>query len=205
MQRIKGSEWTNMRNVKNPSSEVEVCGKPILIEPVSKRIKVYKLPNLNRFNEFISKLRIIGKQRDCDKLIFYVKEADRHVIKNQMTCLEGKIESFFNGEDAFIYALFLNPERHQTDLSEAEMKVLDLIKKRKETNLSYHLPKDYTMRWAVKEDAEQMAKLYKTVFKSYPTPMNDPNFIIEMMSGDVYFLIVEKEGKIVSACSAIYY
>ncbi|WP_227936048.1 putative beta-lysine N-acetyltransferase [Alkalihalobacillus deserti] len=191
-----------MQIVKNSSCEVKVYGKPILIEPVSKRMKIYKLPNLTMIDQFISKLKRLGKQRKCDKLIFYVKEAEKHVIKKHMTCLEGKIESFFNDEDAFIYALFLNPERHQIHLSEAEMTVLDLIKKRNKGNSNYQLPKDYKMRWAKKEDAPQMAKLYKTVFKSYPTPMNDSNFIIDMMSSDVYFFIVEKDSEIVSACSA---
>ncbi|MDA8352528.1 MAG: hypothetical protein M0Z65_04930 [Firmicutes bacterium] len=58
------------------------------------------------------------------------------------------------------------------------------------------------MSKAVKADTPEMARLYDTIFETYPTPMNDPQYISDMMDRQVFFSIIRYRGRIVSACSA---
>ncbi|WP_280771153.1 putative beta-lysine N-acetyltransferase [Salipaludibacillus daqingensis] len=193
-----------MNALKDHSFTISLFGSSILLEPTSKRLKVYKLPASEQMEPFIRSLKQLGKQHQCDKLIFYVKLSEQPMIHPYSTRYEGMIESFFDGEDAHIYAIFLDPQRGQTHLSEQEKNVFRLVHRKRGEGPThrFQLPAGFHMRWGNKRDAQQMATLYKTVFKSYPTPMNDPEFIKQMMDDDVYFLIVQHNRDIVSACSA---
>lgn len=193
-----------MNTLKDHSFTLSMFGTSILFEPISKRLKVYKLPAKNQIYPFIRSVKQLGQQHDCDKLIFYVKLVDQAIIHPYASRYEGMIKSFFNGENAHIYAIFLDPDRNHLQLSEREKNVFQLIhrKKGKGPTHRFELPSGFHMRWAKKQDAEQMSILYKTVFKSYPTPMNEPEFIKQLIDEDVYFLVVEHNNYIVSACSA---
>ncbi|MFP3637406.1 GNAT family N-acetyltransferase, partial [Bacillus sp. SIMBA_033] len=48
----------------------------------------------------------------------------------------------------------------------------------------------------------KLAKLYDTVFETYPTPMNEPDYIQKVMEEGTVFYAVEHDGHIVSAASA---
>ena len=63
-------------------------------------------------------------------------------------------------------------------------------------------PKGYELRKADESDADLLANLYRTVFKIYPTPMNDPSYIKKCMKNHTIFYIFTYEEKIVSAASA---
>ncbi|WP_416147963.1 putative beta-lysine N-acetyltransferase [Salipaludibacillus sp. HK11] len=193
-----------MNTLKDHSFTMAMFGTSVLFEPTSKRLKVYKLPLQDQIEPFIQSVKQLGEKYECDKLIFYVKLSEQSLIHRYTTRYEGMIESFFNGDDAHIYALFLYPERNLSHFSKREKDVFRIVNRKKGEGLThqFHLPTSYYMRWAVKEDADQMSSLYKTIFKSYPTPMNEPEFIKQMMDDEVYFLVVEHDRKIVSACSA---
>lgn len=72
-----------------------------------------------------------------------------------------------------------------------------------------HLKKDqgtwqdeYVMRKADTQDIHKLAKLYDTVFETYPTPMNESDYIQKVMEEGTVFYAVEHDGHIVSAASA---
>ncbi|WP_163539465.1 putative beta-lysine N-acetyltransferase [Gracilibacillus sp. YIM 98692] len=191
-----------MKMLKTTPQDLAYFGRTVSVEPISQRIKIYQMPTGEELNSFLDRLKLVAKDTNCDKLIFYLRDHQTGEIKQHGACYEGKIKGFFNGATAYIYALFLDPARHKTDRLASEKKVFDVIQKRQQISTNFELPTGYQMRWADLKDAKQMANLYQTVFQSYPTPMNDPVFIEEMMQSDVYFLVVQHNGMIVSACSA---
>ncbi|MFB5660320.1 putative beta-lysine N-acetyltransferase [Alteribacillus sp. HJP-4] len=192
-----------MQIVKDQAYELTVSEMNILLEPISRRIKIYKLPQKNKLKDFINILKEVSDIHKCDKVIFYVKKNEKEWLPSFSCSYEGRIEGFFNGEDAFIYSLFFIPSRNDaTVLVKEENHILELAKQRRVVIKHAPVPTGYKMRWAHADDVKQLAALYDTVFQSYPTPMNDPQFIREMMDCDVYFLVVEKGKEIVSACSA---
>ncbi|SFP81026.1 putative beta-lysine N-acetyltransferase [Salibacterium halotolerans] len=174
----------------------------IVIESFSHRIKVYKLPPFPQWNAYLASLYDLAVEQNCDKLIFYVKNRERHRFKKAPFIHEGEIKGFFRGIDAFIYSWFLNPQRaYHVDRLQEDNVLKNAFDLPAEKNRSF-FPKGYTMRHPGENDAEEMARLYRAVFQTYPTPMHDPEFIRKVMKEEVYFTIMEYEGSIVSACSA---
>ncbi|MFZ4450380.1 putative beta-lysine N-acetyltransferase [Salibacterium aidingense] len=173
-----------------------------VIEPFSQRIKVYALPPVTEMEEFLFSLKKLASDQLCDKLIFYVKAEDRHRFTKRPYVWEGKIKGFFQGKDADIYAWFLQPDRYRDVDVKKEQKVLKDVLTIPEKAGRSNLPAFYSMRHPAEADAEEMAQLYRSVFKTYPTPMHDPAFIRDVMKEQVFFTVVEYQGSIVSACSS---
>lgn len=182
--------------------ELTTLGKVIDLDPHNRRIKVYQMPQEEIFLEVKESLEKMALEKQCDKIIFYSKEDEVDCL-NQVDCeKEGLIHGFFQGEDAHIYSLFLNEERNQPVAWEQEQKVMEIIKQNQKEALELELPDEFTLRSAQIDDAPRMAKLYDDVFETYPTPINQAEFIEEMMNDHVYFTIVEHQGELISACSA---
>ncbi|MDR6225103.1 putative beta-lysine N-acetyltransferase [Desmospora profundinema] len=171
------------------------------VEPISRRIKVYGLPD-GYDVETMRYLTALGEKEKCDKLIFYVKRHDRKTMKERNFVYEGYIGGFFRGETAYIYATFLNPERNRPVTKAEAEQVMERVRRDNKESVNPPLPKGYIMTYATKEDAKEMSRLYDRVFETYPTPMNDPSYIEEMMDQQVYFTLVKYRGRIVSASSA---
>ncbi|GGF27819.1 putative beta-lysine N-acetyltransferase [Halobacillus andaensis] len=181
-------------------SALTLFGKGLNIETISRRIKVYDLPE--DVPGFMRKLTRIAAKVDCDKLIFYVKPAtgEEAAVKNLAFQYEGKIEGFFRGEDTKIYAKYLNPARNKPDQGNVITRVQkrNAISQRRKESLS----DDYTIKWAEEVDSEEMAELYNSVFSKYPTPIHDPSYIVKLMRSNVYFSLIYEGDLLVSACSA---
>ena len=58
------------------------------------------------------------------------------------------------------------------------------------------------MRKATDADAEELSRLYALVFATYPTPMNDPQYIRKTMKEGTIYYVVEYDGTIACAASA---
>ncbi|SMO76255.1 putative beta-lysine N-acetyltransferase [Melghirimyces algeriensis] len=174
-------------------------GQKVDVEPISRRMKVYQLSD--PVDRMIEKLKKVAYEEQCDKLLFYVKKEEKDALKGKRFIPEGYIDGFFQGEAAYIYSLFLDPKRNRpVDLKE-EQRVMEVVKGNRKKAVKPSLPDGYTMQNAQAKDAPEMAELYQQVFETYPTPMNDPQFIREMMNNQVFFTVVKYHGCIVSACS----
>lgn len=129
------------------------------------------------------------------------KEHVHSFIKNDYVH-ESTIHSFFKGKDGYNVSYFYNKERAFSDRTEKEDEILNNAMKdwNQFTQTQY---KNFSIRTGTEEDAEEMAKLYDIVFKTYPTPMDNPEFIKNMIRSDqVLFKLVEYNETIVSAASA---
>lgn len=183
-------------------SEPALREKPLIdVEPISRRIKIYALPSPSTIESSIKYLKDLGRTKNCDKLLFYLTEDEIKLLDPFECEREGFIGGFFRGKDAHIYSIFLNPDRKKTVAPKEEERVMELVESDNKQTGS-NLPDGYVMRQATETDAPRMARLYDTVFKSYPTPINDPDFIINLMNNNVFFTVVKKDLEIVSACSA---
>jgi putative beta-lysine N-acetyltransferase len=176
-------------------------GNTIEVDPQNSRIKIYQLPNKD-IDKTIKYFKLMGLEKKCNKIIFYLKENEINLFSGYDLRHEGIIKGFFQGKNAYIYSMFLDPPLIiDPAISAKEEKVMEIIKS---YNLKFELPvpKEYVVRTAKEKDAPKMAQLYDTVFKSYPTPMNDPQYIVLMMNNYAYYTIVEHNHKIISACAA---
>ncbi|WP_144521694.1 putative beta-lysine N-acetyltransferase [Bacillus pumilus] len=147
---------------------------------------------------------VLQEASDCKASKVIVKVRREHVplFLEKGFRLEGVFSHYFLGSDAYGMSLFLTEERMNSSywLEEDEIVASIQAKEIKEDQGTWQ--DEYVMRKADLKDVNKLAKLYDTVFETYPTPMNESEYIEKVMEEGTIFYVVEHDGHIVSAASA---
>lgn len=172
----------------------------LTIDPFNKRVRVDDY--LGHFPSCVNKALHVAKETAAEKLIFKVRHENISSLIKEGFCYEAMIDKYYLGNDCyFLVKYFVNERRNSEHWVLEDQIVMDVLESQKQIKVQ-NLPKGYELRKAVESDAEQLANLYLTVFKIYPTPMNDPSYIKKCMKDHTIFYICTFEEKIVSAASA---
>ena len=112
--------------------------------------------------------------------------------------LEGGVNGYFSGDRAFFMSGFLTDERRNSSYWKEEDDILRAVQKldRKEVDVTG------SITLANVGHAHELADLYQEVFKLYPVPLHDPDYVKESMKNGTIFVCIEENGKIISAASA---
>ncbi|MFA9377881.1 MAG: putative beta-lysine N-acetyltransferase [Lachnotalea sp.] len=114
-------------------------------------------------------------------------------------------ELFGNGKDGVFLAKYFSDERKVDEHFELCQKVLQTAinkKKAEKSNVSISkLPKGYTFRKVVPEDAVEVSILYQTVFQTYPFPVHEAEYILQTMKDNVIYFGIWHETKLVALSS----
>ncbi|MFC7370701.1 putative beta-lysine N-acetyltransferase [Fictibacillus iocasae] len=116
--------------------------------------------------------------------------------------VEAHFKGYFNGGDCLFLSRFYTKKRKDSAYWIEEDKTIDHCMKLERSASLPFLPEGCIIRKADTRDASRLAHLYGAVFKVYPTPMNDPDYIKKVMQEGTIFYCAEKDGVIVSAASA---
>lgn len=115
---------------------------------------------------------------------------------------EACISGYFNGkEDAVLLGKYFT-EAESIITNKEDIKEIISIAKTKKTKKKIKLPSDYKLIKCSKKHAEEMADIYKTVFKTYPFPIHDPNYIKSTMDTHIMYFGTKINDKIVALSSA---
>lgn len=176
-------------------------GEDILVDQGNRRIIFYQYDEEN----LVDCLETIGKDEgghQIEKVSVYANEGDANLLEDLDLTLEGKIDGFFNGEDAFIYSHFINPDRRVSHFREEQKQIIRMAQDKYSGIEKLELPKDFQLRNANSSDVVEMANVFTKVFKTYPTPMDEPSYIKKVMKEDTLFSLVVHGDRIVSIASA---
>lgn len=175
--------------------------RSILIDIPNKRIKVLEYQR-EEIEEIDRELEQMAKQLDATKLIIYAKKADVPEYIRLNYRFEGMIDGFFQGTNAHMLARYLSEERALSKAPELADEIVKIsLSKLPEPSMP-PLPSKYKLRQARLDDADKLAALYGLVFKTYPTPMDQPEYVRKTMHQGTCYYVIETDGQIVSAASA---
>lgn len=179
--------------IKNDSARIK-------FDEFNQRVKVISYKG--DLEDLMEKLSAYESKSAIGKIFSIVPKDDISVYKEQGFIIEAKIEQFFNGQPAYFLSKFLTHKRKMSMNLPEEEEVL--IRSREYISEDYMNPtyEKYTIRDVVKEDADELAKLYDEIFETYPSPLNNSNYIQFSMDHNVFFKVALYENKIVSAASA---
>ncbi|WP_209122273.1 putative beta-lysine N-acetyltransferase [Alkalihalobacillus sp. BA299] len=144
----------------------------------------------------------IAKEYSFTKVIIKSKDGDWRKFLSYGYQLEGIIEGFFSGSDAYFMSYYFSDERRTSHYWKEEDDIINSVLELPNNEPIQLLPSIYKMRLATQDDASDLAKLYHHVFPSYPTPMNEKSYIEKVMDEGTIFYLVEWNSEIVSAASA---
>lgn len=136
-----------------------------------------------------------------EKIVFPVRTADALLMTGDGFIEEGKIPGYFRGNDCSFLASFPSLERSFSGTLKTEKRMLREIAGLPRA-IKYDEPPDITLRRAVKEDAEPMAQLFRSVFDSYPTPVFDPDYLSRSMDRGNIYMLACRDGRIAAAAAA---
>ncbi|AKB17284.1 Beta-lysine acetyltransferase [Methanosarcina sp. WWM596] len=174
------------------------------------------------FEEISGALEALAEAEEMEKIIVYTPPEKGHEVKNCGYVEEGIIRGYYPEKDCRIFSSYLDKSRGISFNKEKEDQVIkNCLRKGRGTGKHPHksgnsrkkegwkkqkekiqLPEEYVLRFAVQADASSMATLYSQEFQFYPTPVHMESYLLKTMDSDVLYLLVEKQGKIVSLASA---
>lgn len=144
----------------------------------------------------------IAKANGLTKIVIKSKVTDWETFLSIGCMLEGVFKGYYRGSDAYGMAFYLDLRRRTSDYWIEEDRMLHQVRALPIKPERPPLPADCAMRPATPADAKPLAQLYGSIFQTYPTPMNDPDYVAKVMEEGTIFHVIESGNAIVSAASA---
>ena len=119
----------------------------------------------------------VAQTHALTKIFIKSREDDWQTFLSKGCMLEGIYKGYFRGSDAYCMALYYDLERRTSDYWMEEDQIMNQVLALPLKPDRPAVPDNCTLRIARTEDAGQLADLYGHIFQTYPTPMNDPEYV----------------------------
>lgn len=182
--------------------EITDGGSIIQHGKLNDRVYLMKL-NKNDFPGIIDKINQLGKTYSYTKFFCKVPFWASPLFIADGFIVEAQIPFFYNNKvDVFFMSKFVNHARLM-NLEYSKFNDLsgELISYHENSN-KLEVPSKYQIKHLQKDDADEIGMLYKKVFKSYPFPIYDPEYIRSTMKSHVQYFGVKKNGQLIALASA---
>lgn len=163
------------------------------------RLYIMKLANSDNVEETLGEVESIAKSNKYGKIFAKVSTPLAKYFGNNEYDLEAKVPNLYNGQrDGYFFSKYLNNSRKKVDTSSIESVVNTATMKKKD---SVEDSLASTVEELKTSDVDEIIEVYKSVFKTYPFPIFDRNFVKKSMEDNVRIFGVKSKGKIVAVSS----
>ena len=150
------------------------------------RVYLMKL-SMNDMPQIIVRINELAADFGYTKIFAKIQDCAFDAFKNDGYIEEAYIPNFFSGlAGCHFMGKFLSERRKQDMEAAISQKVLKAALN-KIVEKPPALPAAFSARKVVPGDAEEMAALYRKVFKTYPFPIDDKNYIQRTMADHVVY------------------
>lgn len=166
------------------------------------RIYLMKLADKD-YPGIVKRLDDLAQQNNYTKI--FAKVRNKHLDKFLSNDYEQEahIPDFYaDGEKTFFLGKFLDDGRKKIANQERIDKVIQVAKGKSKIKNSPHLDPQFDYRIAEKADAEDMVKVYKQVFPTYPFPIHDPDYLCKTMDKNLIYFGIWKDEELIALSSS---
>lgn len=150
----------------------------------------------------IGKLDRLAQERSYGKIFAKAPASARNWFLRHGYLTEALVPKFFdNREDACFMGKFLSPERMDGDAGQIR-KVLKAARLKASRQTEPVVPSGFEFRIPRDSDLQEMSRVYRKVFDTYPFPIHDPEYLAASKEGGVIYFSIFKDGKIAALSSA---
>lgn len=149
----------------------------------------------------IDQLKRIGNETGAGKIIAYVQRKQKRFFEQRAFIQEGRIEGYFRGQNACCFSYFIDSERRNSQRIKEEDTLLKALQDDQVRSAPGSLH-EYVIRNVSEADASALADFMGSYFDTYPTPVHDPEYIKNAITGKYLFKIALFQGEIVCTASA---
>ncbi|MCU0630305.1 MAG: putative beta-lysine N-acetyltransferase, partial [Methanoregulaceae archaeon] len=136
------------------------------------------------------------------KIFVKVPESSVDVFTEAGYAAEATIPLFYNGSDTAVFmAKYTDPKRKDVPDATVIAEVLSAAFGYAGERSPDKLMEGFSLMHAHSGDAKEIAALYQSVFKTYPFPIYDPEYIRESMQGQVRYFIIKKSHQLTAVAS----
>lgn len=153
--------------------------------------------------EIVSSLDLLATSRGYSKIFAKVPAWARERFHVGGYAEEARIPGFYpGGEDLCFMGKYFTESRAREQESQLVSEVLAVAGTSAVVSTPTPLPSVFAFRTAREEDGEEMAKIYREVFVSYPFPIHDPAFLRAAMNDATLFFGIWNGSTIAALSSA---
>ncbi|AWK52142.1 putative beta-lysine N-acetyltransferase [Clostridium beijerinckii] len=172
----------------------------IYVDYTNKRVKIIDLNNISVQN--LKRIIHFSSREHLGKIICNCDSESFEIFVEAGFDLEGKINGYFKGKDAFCMSYFISSDRKIcSNFTKKELLIkhcLDI----KNTFIHGSDNTKYCIRNANENDIKEMIELFSAVFSTYPSPVYDEKFLKETMNEKVLYKVAVYNEKIIGVASA---
>lgn len=184
------------------SDKVEKIGNSLVqYGPYNGRVYLMKYSRSDH-PALLPQLDEIGRSNGCEKIFAKVPAYAKDAFLQNGYRLEATAPGFFNGEeDACFFGKYLVPARGVEKNPEIVSQVIAAAKAKHTTGAQFPIPEGFECTQATSEDAEGMVVVYTEIFKTYPFPIHDPEYLRQTMRENFVYFVMRDKGRIVAVSS----
>lgn len=183
----------------NNNSYIKIDLAKIYVDYTNSRVKIVNFENISVQN--LKRIIHFAAKHNLGKVIC---NCDINSFKNFVDAkfqLEGKIDGYFKGQDAFCMSYFISSNRKlkkNLDKENVYLKqCLDI-----NGTFAYNSGSKYCIRDAEESDVKQIAELFSNIFFTYPSPIYNEGYIKQTMKEKALYKVAVENGKVISVASA---
>jgi len=184
---------------------IEVIGKNTVIQhgEHNKRIYLISLDEQD-INGITSRLNALAREASYTKIFCKVPAWAAPVFNADGYVMEAFVPGFYQGQEgACFMSKFLNSDRLLGIENEQLEEFSSLLQHRSgELDSGTTGGSDYSPVELGEESVEEIAGVYRQVFKSYPFPIHDPGYIVKTMNEHIRYFGIREHGKLIALSSA---
>ncbi len=183
--------------------KIEKLGNSVIQHgPFNRRIYLMKLAEKD-LPGIIDKMQNFAKKNQYTKIFCKVPSKFENFFTDKGYKKEAFIPKYLNGLlDLSFVSKFLDKERENNYKKDEIDKIISIAKEKAGTDGKTPPEGKFTIRKAEGKDAPEMAEIYKVVFKTYPFPIHDPEYIKKTMQENISYFLACEGDKIAAASSA---
>ena len=145
----------------------------------------------------------LAREKDYEKILVKTPARNKEAFAKEGYDQEAIIPHYFKDrEDAVFMAKYLTPFRRRVEDRQRIIAVLTQAQRYEQTRLSQTNDRFLGVQICRPNDATEMSQLYKAVFKTYPFPVFDPQYLIESINGHVTYFNIRKDNRIVALAAS---
>lgn len=151
----------------------------------------------------VAVLEQLAREKGYEKILVKTPARNKDRFAKEGYDQEALIPAYFRDrEDVVFMAKYFSPSRRSVKDRLRITAILSLAYKYKLNRSRKRNRRYFKIRICRPEDVEEMSRLYKSVFKTYPFQIFDPHYLIESINRHVTYFNVRKDNRIVALAAS---
>lgn len=173
----------------------------VFLDQYNQRLRVYNYEATD-YEALILKLRWLAEANGLDKIICMAFPRDWERFLRHGYVLEAILKYYHGGEDALVMSKFRSQERLTSPNLMQEILLIEDILSREPMPGPRHPAPEHHVRLAQPDDIGPLIDLFRSIFRTYPTPLIHRSYLENVFQTESLFAVCEHDGAIVAAASA---